>query len=58
MGPIPSSMPLLTASAAAAAAAWLALLPLRELGLLCILECRVSSSDRENRFEQPGYWQA
>jgi hypothetical protein len=30
------------------------LLLLLELGLLCIRECRVSSSDRENRFVQPG----
>ena len=29
------------------------LLLLRELGLLCILECRVNSSEREKRFVQP-----
>lgn len=34
------------------------LLPLREFGLLCILEWRVSSSERENRLLQPGNWQA
>ncbi len=34
------------------------LLLLREFGLLCILECLVSSSDLLNRFEQPGKLQA
>lgn len=34
------------------------LLPRLELGLLCILECRVSSSDRENFLLHPGNWQA
>lgn len=29
-----------------------------DLGLLCILECCVSSSDRENLFAQPGNSQA
>lgn len=49
-----SIMPALAAAAAAAAAAACCLFPLRELGLLCILECLVSSSDRLNRFEHPG----
>ena len=44
--------------ALAAAAAACCLFPLRELGLLCILECLVSSSDRLKRFEQPGKAQA
>ncbi len=34
------------------------LLLLLEFGLLCIREWRVSSSDLENRFVQPGNWQA
>jgi hypothetical protein len=50
-----SSMP---AAAAAAAAAACCLLPRRELGLLCIRECLVSSSDRLKRFEHPGKVQA
>lgn len=41
-------------AAAAAAAAACCLLPRLELGLLCILECRVSSSERLKRFEHPG----
>jgi hypothetical protein len=44
--------------AAAAAAAAACLLPRREFGLLCILECLVSSSDLLKRFEQPGKVQA
>ena len=47
--PGPGSM-----TAAAAAAATCCLLPLLELGLLCILVCRVSSSERLKRFEHPG----
>lgn len=46
------------AAAAAAAAAACCLLPRRELGLLCILECRVSSSERLKRLEHPGKVQA
>lgn len=38
-------------------ACWVLLL-LLELGLLCILEWRVSSSEREKRLVQPGNWQA
>ena len=40
--------------AAAAAAAACCLLPLRELGLLWMRECLVSSSERLKRFEHPG----
>lgn len=53
-----SSMPALATAWAAATAAACCLLPLLELGLLCILEWRVSSSEREKRFVQPGNWQA
>ena len=45
-------------AAAAAAAATCCLLPRLEFGLLCILECLVSSSDRLKRFEHPGNEQA
>ena len=45
------------AAQAAAMACWARLLRL-EFGLLWILECRVSSSDRLKRLEQPGKWQA
>jgi hypothetical protein len=41
-------------AAAAAAATWWALLFFRELGLLCIRECLVNSSERLKRFVQPG----
>jgi hypothetical protein len=34
------------------------LFPRLELGLLCILECRVNSSDRENFLLHPGNWHA
>lgn len=45
--------------ATAAALLWFNVLLFRlEFGLLCILECLVSSSDLENFFEQPGYWHA
>lgn len=49
---------IMPAAAAAAAAAACCLLPLRELGLLCIRECLVSSSERLKRFEHPGKVQA
>ena len=49
-----SMMPAATAAAAAACC----LLPRRELGLLCIRECLVSSSERLKRFEHPGKVQA
>lgn len=45
-------------AATAAAVATCCLLPLLELGLLCIRECLVSSSDRLKRFEHPGNEQA
>lgn len=45
------------AMVAAAATCWALLLRL-ELGLLCIRECLVSSSDRLNRLLQPGNWHA
>jgi len=53
-----STRPAWTAATAAwwAAACWP--LPLLELGLLWILECLVSSSEREKRFVQPGKVQA
>jgi hypothetical protein len=49
-----SIMPAATAATVAACC----LLPLRELGLLWIRECLVSSSDRLKRFEHPGKVQA
>ena len=45
-------------AATAAAAAACCLLPLRELGLLWMRECLVSSSERLKRFEHPGKVQA
>lgn len=53
---VPSRTPAWAAAAAMAAAC--CLLPLLEFGLLCIRECRVSSSDRLKRFVHPGNWQA
>lgn len=49
---------IMPAATAAAVAAWCCLLPRRELGLLCIREWRVSSSERLKRFEHPGKVQA
>lgn len=58
MCPIGAPWSMMPAAAAAAAAAACCLLPRLELGLLCILECLVSSSDLLKRFEHPGNVQA
>lgn len=49
---------IIPAAAAWATAAAFCLLPLRELGLLWMRECLVSSSERLKRLEQPGKVQA